>query len=209
MLKRFASNATNGLVNNFTIANIITIVGLIADLWNIYLINSGTRGILPLLLLWFVPFTDFADGLIARRRKAETWVGEALDPIRDKVYSCSKFYFIIVSFLAIYSLYPILVPLTIIIYGLLASLEILLFFAGMYGLARGYKIKANRWGKYKFGSECFILGLLWGPILLVSPWGWSLNNKFVIILLTFLPIIPIYLALKSLDGHIAAFKEGK
>jgi len=209
MLKRFASNAANGLVNNFTIANIITILGLIIDLWNNYLIYSGTRGLLPLLLLWTVPLTDLADGFFARRRKAETWVGEALDPIRDKVYACSKFYFMIGGFLVIYSLYPILIPLTIIVYVILAFLEILLFLAGIYGMARGYKIKANRWGKHKMGSECALLCLIWGPIFLVSPWGLSIDNQFILILLTILPLIPIYLALKSLDGHIAAFKEGR
>lgn len=207
MLKKFANSTANGLVNNFTIANIITIVGIILDLWNNYLIYQGNRGFLPLLLLWAVPFTDFLDGFFARRRNAETYVGGALDPIRDKVYACSKFCFLIFGFIAIYSSHPTLIPLTIIVYGLLGFLELLLFSAGIYGAVKGYKIKANEWGKKKFVSECFILCLIWGPVLFVSPWNLSLENTVVLILLTVFPIIPIYLALKSLNGHIDAFKE--
>jgi phosphatidylglycerophosphate synthase len=158
--------------------------------------------------LWVVPFTDFLDGFFARRRNAETYVGGALDPIRDKLYACSKFYFLIFGFVAIYSSYPILIPLTIIIYSLLGLLELLLLGAGMYGALKGYKIKANEWGKKKFVSECFILCLIWGPVFFISLWGLSLDNTAVLILLTVLPIIPIYLALKSLNGHINAFKEG-
>lgn len=71
----------------------------------------------------------------------------------------------------------------------------------------GYKIKANEWGKKKTAVECFILGLIWGPIFLFSRWGLSLDNLYVLILLTIFPIVPIYLALKSLEGHITTFKE--
>ena len=160
----------------------------------------------PLLLLWAVPLTDFFDGLFARRRNAETWVGCALDPIRDKVYSCSKFYFMIVSFLALLSLFPLLIPLTIIIYAVLAFLEFLLFCAGIYGTLKGYEIKANDWGKNKMGWECGIISVIWGPVFLTPSWGTSMNNLFVLVILTALPIVPIYYALKSLNGHISVFK---
>lgn len=198
MLKRFVSSTTNGLVNNFTIANLLTTMGLIADAWNNYMIYDGLRGFWPLLLVWFVAASDL-DGFIARWRNAETKLGGILDPIRDKLFACSKFYFLARGFWEIKYAYPHLIPLIVVIYTFLALTEITLLIIGTYGLCKGYRVKPNKWGKSKMWWECVLICFIFSPLFFLFPQ--YLSHPLSLAILTIMPIRCLYLALKSIEGH--------
>jgi phosphatidylglycerophosphate synthase len=198
MLKRLATSTGNGLVNNFTFANALTVTGLIADAWNNYMIYDGLRGFPPLLLVWFVALSDL-DGYIARWRNAETWLGGVLDPVRDKLFACSKFYFLVGGLWAIKHSYPHLIPLIVVIYFFLALAEVALLIIGAYGLCKGFKVKPNKWGKSKMRWECVLICFILSPLFFLFPQ--YLPHPFSLAILTILPLICLYLALKSIGGH--------
>jgi len=206
VLKKFANSTANGLVNNFTIANLLTILGLITDAWNNYLICNGLRGWMPLLLVWFVAASDL-DGFIARWRNAETKLGGVMDPVRDKLFACSKFYFLVSGFWIVKHTHPYLIPLIAVVYLFLALAEASLLLIGAYGVWKGYKVKPNKWGKSKMVWECVLICFIISPLFLLFPE--YLSHPVSLTVLIIMPIRCLYLALKSIEGHWAEIELEK
>jgi len=202
------ANFNNRAKNNFTIANFITVSGLVVDLWNNYLIFNGLKGWTPIFLITIVIASDFFDGLFARRRNAKTWVGSNLDKLRDKVFSLSKFYF---KFLCYWSLLAcqlywasfILVLLTV-----LTTIELILFTVGSIGMVKDLPIEANKWGKRKMFFECLAIGF-WSIGFFISPSMFSNGDLPNLIPVIACLLISIYHALKSLEGYRDAYKAAK
>ena len=79
------------------IANIVTAIGIILTIWlNFVIWNGPFSQQFVFILVVGIALSDLLDGWIARKLKITSSVGEFLDKIRDKLFSCSAFtYFFI------------------------------------------------------------------------------------------------------------------
>ena len=66
--------------------NFITLLRILIIPWIPYVYKILDSPRLTLALVVFSAFTDFLDGFLARRYKAITVVGKALDPLADKLF---------------------------------------------------------------------------------------------------------------------------
>lgn len=81
----------------FSIANIITIIGLITIIPLIYFLAKG-NGLGALICASLIILTDLIDGTVARKLKQITLFGKIMDPVRDRLLLLViVFYLIIVS----------------------------------------------------------------------------------------------------------------
>lgn len=81
--------------NLLTIANAITIFGMILAIWT-NVVAFSLSGYLEQIWLFTVLFlitgsTDYLDGYFARKRKGKTQIGALLDRLRDKIFVCPLF----------------------------------------------------------------------------------------------------------------------
>lgn len=77
----------------FTLANILTLVRLfLAPLFLVFLLTSTPWAITTAVILFIIgAFTDYLDGLVARRMGEFTEQGAFLDPLADKILTTSAF----------------------------------------------------------------------------------------------------------------------
>lgn len=66
--------------------NLITCLRILIIPWIPYVYKTLDSPSLALALVVFAAFTDFLDGFLARRFKATSIVGQALDPLADKLF---------------------------------------------------------------------------------------------------------------------------
>jgi len=87
------------------IANVITTIGIVLTawlnvlLWKKPLLNNSFDQQLIFILVVGITFSDLLDGWIARKLEITSSVGEFLDKVRDKLYSCSIFLYFFVNLL--------------------------------------------------------------------------------------------------------------
>ena len=104
------------------------------------------------LFLYALAFvSDFFDGYLARKLKAETSLGILLDPIADKV---AIFSFVAVLLLGDFEYKPSLFLVTVLLLK-----EFLVIFGSPFLLKRGFLPKPNFWGKFSV-ALLFLYGFL-------------------------------------------------
>jgi len=175
---------------NYVTLSRIALSGLVA-----YLILNGHRigGILVFLV---AASTDGIDGWVARKNKIISDLGKILDPIADKILIASTLICTIV-FLD-FRLWWIFVPVLI-----EEMILIALGSAGFYYREKiGQKLGSNWFGKFKFGSHCFIAGFL---LVFSKSWyqGWGWLNLTILSL----TILAIILGGLSIFGHVRDQRE--
>jgi len=80
------------------IANVITAIGIILTIWlNFILWNGPFNQQLIFILVVGIAFSDLLDGWIARKLEITSSVGEFLDKVRDKLFSCSMFVYFFIN----------------------------------------------------------------------------------------------------------------
>ena len=84
---------------NLKIPNILTIGRIIVvPIFVITFFLPGMYGdLIPFFLFVGASFTDFLDGLLARLLKAESKLGELLDPIADKILVCAALVLLVMN----------------------------------------------------------------------------------------------------------------
>lgn len=97
----------------------------------------------------FACLTDFADGLIARKKNLITNFGKFMDPIADKLLVCS-------ALICLLSLRRINLYLVLII----IAREFIINGFRLIASDRGVVIAANKWGKVKTTFQMVMIGFL-------------------------------------------------
>jgi phosphatidylglycerophosphate synthase len=179
------------------LANFVTIVGIFTATWSIILTIQGATGLLNFSLIVATEATDFLDGIIARWLGIESLFGSILDRFRDKLFTCSQFFFMFATFWNIPSFFATTI---LSLLAIMVGIELCLFFAGLYGLAKKLPVEANRWGKRKMFLQCFIINW-WALFYHLTPFNLEISNFSV--LLSFVLVLSVgnYLAYKSISGY--------
>ncbi|WAH36845.1 CDP-diacylglycerol--glycerol-3-phosphate 3-phosphatidyltransferase [Alicyclobacillus dauci] len=120
--------------------NMLTLLRLLlipCYLWAFYATSSPHK-VLALLVLLFAGLTDVLDGYIARTYKLETYAGQLLDPLADKLMMVAVLFSLIQS-----DRVPWLVA------GLLVLRDVLMIIGATFFYFQGKRAvpKANVWGK--------------------------------------------------------------
>lgn len=136
---------------NLTVPNVITLFGFYLTFKLIYILYTGTTGIIILYYFSGAAATDLLDGLTARIFNQKTKLGGMLDKTRDKLLIISTFYFALQTYKL--SSEPIARLVFYEINSIIIIEFILSAIAGMIILASG-KVRANTYGRYKMVFEC-------------------------------------------------------
>lgn len=185
-------------------ANTVTIVGIILAAWaNMLMWNYQDLG-LVLALTLAVAATDLADGRIARRWKIVTLEGISLDRARDKAFMVPMFFFfckdlwleegIVFAFIK-----AMLVLILLTEGGLVISWVV--------GLRRGFDVSAHRAGKIK-QTIYFVIVCLWLLVRLVEQKSAFRPGLVSALVLSFLLLLAVIYALKSLIGYLERYAKG-
>jgi len=147
-------------------ANVITSIGIILTIWlNFIIWNGPFSQQFVFILVIGIAFSDLLDGWIARRFKIASSVGESLDKIRDKLFSCSVFTYFFVELWkwnsgACLSLVKGLVIISLII-------ELFLVLIWIRGFIDGIDISSHMSGKIKTAFYFVVIGW-WFFVLLIK-----------------------------------------
>jgi phosphatidylglycerophosphate synthase len=192
-LKR-VSPVKTWVLANFTIPNLVTLVGFYLTFKLIYLRWIGNADIYTFCYFLGAAATDFVDGFLAKHYHWVTALGGIIDKIRDKVLIVSTFLFMRGTYKApAYSTaWWIQKELDLII-----CIEIILFIvAGLIALARG-KVRANKFGEYKMGFECATV-IYWAIAFDLHCFvGFRIYDIHVLQLMLFLSTASLFLATTS------------
>jgi len=172
-----------GLANYVTLSR-IALAGYLVP----FILNGSWIGI---VIFAIGAFTDCVDGWVARKNEIVSDLGKMLDPLADKVLIASAFISRIV-FLDFW-LWWIFVPV------LLAEVMLITMgTAGFYYREKiGQRLGSNWFGKFKFGSQCFI-----AFFLLVFPASWYQGWNWLTQTIVSLTIVAVLLAGLSILGHV-------
>lgn len=138
--------------------NLLTLLRLLlipCYLWAFYATSSPHK-VLALCVLLFAGLTDVLDGYIARTYKLETYAGQLLDPLADKLTMVAVLFSLIQS-----SRVPWLVA------GLLVFRDVVMIIGAAFFYFQGKRAvpKANIWGKMT--TICYYLAIC--SIILAWP----------------------------------------
>ncbi|GLG02029.1 hypothetical protein Alches_20700 [Alicyclobacillus hesperidum subsp. aegles] len=127
------------------VPNLLTLLRLLlipCYVWSFYATASPHK-IIALCVLLFAGLTDVLDGYIARTYKLETYTGQLLDPLADKLMMVAVLFTLIAS-----GRVPWLVA------GLLVLRDVLMILGAAFFYFQGKRAvpKANVWGKV---TTCF------------------------------------------------------
>jgi phosphatidylglycerophosphate synthase len=178
-------------------ANFITLTSLWLTLYVIILRFYGQANAITAILTLITITADFFDGYFARKFKCETEVGAALDRFRDKLLSGFYFWFTFVSYQKSGN---ILSSLLIVTLASLFLIELALFLAGIWGLAKGKSVKSTDWGKHKMVAECIGI-ILWVIFNDIAPFGLRHTDLIPASFVLFCFITSFFLAGKSLQEY--------
>jgi len=147
------------------------------------------RHTLALVLFCIASFTDFLDGKIARARGLITNFGILMDPLADKILTCSAF----IAFVESSRLQPD-APVKVAAWMVIVIVARELTITGLRLLAasKGVVLSAERFGKHKTISQiAAIIALLvtdakneWPPLLQSIFQGWSVTFTEIALWLT-------------------------
>ncbi len=162
--------------------------------WQIYQAPTAHERWLSLGIIVVLIASDGIDGALARRLKLESRFGAMADPFADKI---------LIGGLLIGLAFKFGAPLFAGLVLLLLVIELGNALAGYIGsrlakqLDKPERAGSSTWGKLKFGDECLLVLLGW--TLLPYP-------ELALAISTFLIIMVIPLAVKSLRGYILMIK---
>ena len=177
-------------------ANVITSIGIILTIWlNFIIWNGPFSQQFVFILVIGIAFSDLLDGWIARRFKIASSVGESLDKIRDKLFSCSVFTYFFVELWkwnsgACLSLVKGLVIISLII-------ELFLVLIWIRGFIDGIDISSHMSGKIKTTFYFIVIGW-WFFVCLMKD---MIGGFFEIILYSGLIVL---LFISSIYGILSA-----
>jgi CDP-diacylglycerol--glycerol-3-phosphate 3-phosphatidyltransferase len=115
----------------------------------ILLIEFNGKGLVAFIVFLLAVLTDLLDGLMARRKKQETVLGQLLDPVADKLLVASVF-------ICLVGLGAVAAWMVVIIIGR----EIAITGFRAIASARGINIPASILGKFKMSFETITICLL-------------------------------------------------
>lgn len=195
-------------------ANIVTILGLIGAMWIFVLIVWSPEQLWLIFILFFmVGITDLVDGWLSRYLKIESYIGSALDRIRDKILICPTLIILAWYYKDSLSKLPLILnTLTKALVAVLIIVEFLLIVSWLVGIFKNLSVKSNKFGKRKMFAEFFILSI-WIKSLVVEKY-FNLNLfSIVVYLIDAALIVTIYWAVKSFSGYYEIYyspaKEAK
>ena len=142
-------------------------------LWVIFLpVAIPFRYTIALLLFSVASFTDFLDGRIARSRKLITNFGKLMDPLADKILTCSAF----IAFVESTHLNPAAsVKLAAWMVILIVARELAITGLRLLAASKNVVLAAERYGKHKTISQIVaILSLL--VMEAMNEWPEGLNH---------------------------------
>ncbi len=162
--------------------------------WQIYQAPSAHERWLSLGIIVVLIASDGIDGALARRLRLESRFGAMADPFADKI---------LIGGLVIGLAFKFGSPLFAGLVLVLLVIELGNGLAGYIGsrlakqLDKPERAGSSTWGKLKFGDECLLVLL-----------GWTLlpYQELALAISTFLIIMVIPLAVKSLRGYIQLIK---
>jgi len=153
--------------------------------------RSPVNDTLALLLFSLASFTDYLDGMIARRRNLITNFGTLMDPLADKILTCSAF----IALVERHSVGGCRVAAWMVI--IIVSRELAITGLRLLAASRQLVLAAERYGKHKTISQMVaIIALLmleaygqwghWAEVLL-KPWlpRFAQGALWLTVLLTF------------------------
>ena len=175
----------------------VTVVGIFTATWSIILTIQGAKGLLNFFLIVATEVTDFLDGIIARWLGIDSLFGSILDRLRDKIFTCSQFFFMFATF---WSVPSFLATTVLTLLAIMLGIELTLFFAGLYGLAKKLPVEANQWGKRKMFLQCFIINW-WALFYHLTPFDFEISSPSVLVSFVFALAAGNYLAYKSVSGY--------
>jgi CDP-diacylglycerol--glycerol-3-phosphate 3-phosphatidyltransferase len=190
------------LPNKLTVARFgLTVIFLWALFWPW---SVPLRNTLALLVFCAASFTDFLDGRIARSRGLITNFGILMDPLADKIMTCSAF----IAFVESTHLHPD-TPVKVAAWMVIIIVARELAITGLRLLAasRGVVLSAERFGKHKTISQIIaIIALLVTDAK--NEWPSSLQNLFQGWLLPFTEIaLSLTVALTAASGVIYLWRN--
>ena len=193
-LKQNLSSAMNG-------ANLITLIGIWLTIYVIVLRFNGQGNMLTASITFLATGSDLLDGYYARKYDCETYLGSALDRIRDKLLAIPHFWFILMSYwntelLLKYPLFASLVALFLI--------EVSLLSASIWGITKEKSVSSNCWGKRKMAAECAGM-IIWTLFHDLTPFGIHHTHLFPTSFIILCFISSFFLAGMSLREYHARY----
>ena len=135
------------LPNKLTVSRfVLTVVFLVALFWPWHI---PFRNTLALLLFSLASFTDFLDGRIARRRGLITNFGKLMDPLADKILTCSAF----IAFVESTHLHPAPVKVAAWMVIVIVARELAITGLRLLAASKNIVLAAERYGKHKTISQ--------------------------------------------------------
>jgi phosphatidylglycerophosphate synthase len=159
-------------------------------LWAVFS-RSGVNDTLALLLFCVASFTDFLDGRIARSRGLITSFGALMDPLADKILTCSAFIALVERHMKTmtsgdlpvvfqFGSYPVYAKVEAWMVVIIVARELAITGLRLLAASKHQVLSAEGYGKHKTISQiCAIIALLvmdayveWWPWLrdLFQPW---------------------------------------
>ena len=189
------------------LANIITVLGLILSFWLLIIVLiSPDRIWVATIFAGLIGLSDFLDGKIARKLDIKTFLGGALDRLRDKIFICPTMVILLICYkkemfnsFFVFTLMAAMVT-TIVL------LEISLFSSWLFSVIKKIDVSANRYGKRKMVLE-FTAVMVWLIFIGVKKtWGFAYLFSFYCLIIS-LMFAAIYFAVKSLENHYQTYSQ--
>jgi len=183
-------------------ANFITYIGLVCT------IGIPVTAILDSKRLWLMTIfailsgvSDLLDGIIARKLKAESLFGSALDRLRDKIFIIPNL--IILIWIYHDSILVFYLP-TIILVCSTIFIESLLFVIGWIVSIRKIKTEANKYGQIKM-FILFPVMIIWLVSLTIQASSGFPVMKFSIYFIDAMFVISGFLSILSMEKYYEAY----
>ena len=190
-------------------ANIITIAGLLFVAWILIIAISFPEKLwLILFLSLLTGLTDFVDGIIAKNLDIKSYLGSALDRLRDKIFICSLLVILTRWYWLSVQNFFVLKTLILSLVALVIFIEICLLLFWLIGIFKNLNISSNPGGQTKMFLQ-FIAVIIWLCSLAGEKYFAIPVMKFSIYLIFLLLILVIYFGIKSLEGHYQVFKKAQ
>ena len=162
------------------------------------------RNTLALILFSVASFTDFLDGRIARSRGLITNFGKLMDPLADKILTCSAFIAFVES-TRLHSSAPVKVAAWMVI--VIVARELAITGLRLLAASKNIVLAAERYGKHKTISQIVaIIALL--VVDAGQEWPDGLKNLFVAWAPTFAEVMLwLTVVLTALSGIIYLWRN--
>lgn len=189
------------------IANGITVLGLVLSVWLLIIALAAPERLwLITFLAAIIGLSDFIDGKIANYLKTRSFLGSALDRLRDKIFICPTLIILATPYWKETFHSFILAAFTTAMVVIIALVEFLLLVFWFFGVVKKLDVAANQYGRVKMMLE-FGVVMIW-LISLAANQSFGLPIvKFSVYLINLLLFVTIYYAIKSLEGYYQRYSQ--